>query len=81
MWATSRSIFGNPGNVKSYSTSSYGKDTVGFQGNVKTIKIAICPANYLAVKPNFQQIIESRGKNYIWDANGPFYCWRSPQPN
>lgn len=74
-------FFGNPGNVTSYSTSSYGKDTVGFKGNVKTMKIAICPANYQAVKPNFQQIIESRGKNYIWDANGPFYCWRSPQPN
>lgn len=74
-------FFGNPGNVISYSTSSYGKDTVGFDGNVKTIKIAVCPSNYLAVKPNFQQIIESRGKNYIWDANGPFYCWRSPQPN
>jgi len=76
-------FYGNPGKMSSVSMAIGIKKSVSFYGNAKTMKIAVCPGNYNAVKPNFRQIIESgRGQNsaFMWDAENSFICWKSPQP-
>lgn len=76
-------FYGNPGKMSSVPIASGRKESVSFYGNAKTMKIAVCPANYNAVKPNFRQIIESgRGQNsvFMWNAENSFICWKSPQP-
>jgi len=76
-------FYGNPGKMSSVPIANGKMKSVGFYGNAKTMKIAVCAGNYIAVKPNFRQIIESgRGQNsaFMWDAENSFICWKSPQP-